>query len=118
MAKASCPRPTAPASGLLVQAIARAPGPPSAVPRNIAQNQQLEARPSRRASAFSALPASLGNTELPSRDTDETIATFGRNTRGLILAPTKIQNVSELAMTFFRPVSAAAVFAVLAFSTV
>src|SRR3954467_14369750 len=54
---------------------------------------------------------------LPSRDTDETIATSGRSKRGLILAPTKIQNVSELAMSFFRPFPAA-VFAVLAFSTV
>src|SRR4051794_2421528 len=91
MAKASCPRPTAPASGLLVRAIARAPGPPSAAPRKLPRNQWLEARPSRRASAFSALPTCLGNTELPSRDTDETIATFGRSKRGLILAPTEIQ---------------------------
>src|SRR3954470_6763324 len=57
MAKASCPRPTAPANGLLGRAIARAPGPPNAAPRNLSPNQQLGARPSRRASAFSALPA-------------------------------------------------------------
>src|SRR4051812_9335234 len=99
MARASFRRPKAPASGSPARASARAPGRPSVARRKPFKFNGLRLRASERRAFFVVRLNRLTiwhDQQLAGRDTDDTIATFPGNERGLIQPPTKFETFWSL----------------------